>query len=299
MNPEFTEQFLIDEQGRRCEAVPDMVEMLLDYPDPDFDITAYAVRNLGWIEISQDRPAGRIAAKFRSLTVSFGAVSALYQILSDPVWTEIRFEHNLFGWMTDTYTGNHAASAALHGIVQSVIDFYHHPPYTSLEKSPASLHDENSAESKTLATVLDFWRERGGDIPDDLTPRLRDIGILPRLMLIGMDSSGMDGRFQFIGSGFTVYGKRWPREAIGQNIQEQPDRIYAANVAESCTMAALSSEPNYTHVDACIGMPGQDHRRSRYKCLKTPWTDSRGDRVLMITSVLTPDIDIPLIPRVA
>ena len=299
MEPEITERFLIDEQGRQCATAPEAIEMLLDYPDADFDIIAYAVRNLGWIEISLNRGAGRIEAKFRSLTVSFGAVSALYELLSDPIWTDIRFEHDLFGWITQAYTDSHAASAALHVIVRSVIEFYHHPPYTSIEKNPASLQEEESTGSKTLASVLEFWRERGGLIPDDLTPILRDIGILPRLMLIGVDPSGTDGRFQYIGAGFTVYGDRWPREAIGRNIREQPDRAYAARVAESCMMAALGSEPGYTHVDACIALPEQEPRRSRYKCLKTPWQHPCGDRILMITSVLTSDVDIPLAPRAA
>lgn len=299
MTPELPEHILIDEQGHLCEGLPDVIEMLLDYPDADFDITAYAVRNLGWIEISLDRPAGRIEAKFRSLTVSFGAVSALYALLSNSDWKSIRFEYDLFGWMTETYQDSGTACAALHVVVQSVIKFFHHPPYTSVEKNPASLREEAAGGSKMLASVLDLWQERSGEIADDVTHRMREIGILPRLMLIGMDSSGSDGRFQYIGSGFTVYGDRWPREAIGRNIQEQPDRAYAARVAESCMMAALGSEPRYAHVDACIGMPGQDTRRSRYKCLKTPWTNSRGDRVLMITSVLTPDVDIPLIPSAA
>lgn len=299
MTPELPEHILIDEQGRRCECLPEVVETLLDYPDADFDITAYAVRNLGWIEISLDRPAGKIEAKFRALTVSFGAVSALYALLSNSDWKTIRFEFDLFGWMTETYQDSGTACAALHVVVQSVIKFFHHPPYTSVEKNPASLREEDAGGSQMLASVLDLWRERSGEITDDVTHRMREIGILPRLMLIDMDSSGTDGRFQYIGSGFTIYGDRWPREAIGRNIQEQPDRAYAARVAESCMMAALSSEPRYTHVDACIGMPGQDHRRSRYKCLKTPWTNSHGDRVLMITSVLTPDVDIPLIPSAA
>ena len=69
--------------------------------------------------------------------------------------------------------------------------------------------------------------------------------------------------------------------------------------AESCRKAIGSSAPWYAHIDACITMPEQEARRSRYKCLKTPWTNSRGDRVLMITSVLTPDVDIPLVPRAA
>ena len=299
MTSELPEHVLIDEQGRLCEAVSDVVEMLLDYPDADFDITAYAVRNLGWIEISLDRPAGRIEAKFRSLTVSFGAVSALYQLLSNPLWTEISFEHDLFGWMTETYTSNHAASVGLHVIVQNVIDFYRHPRYTAVEKNPASLHEEDTAASKTLASVLEFWREHGGRIPEDLTAKLRDIGILPRLVLVEADHSEGAGRFQFIGSAFTMYGERWPREAVGRNFLEQPDKIYAARAAESCRKAIGSSAPWYAHIDACITMPEQESRRSRYKCLKTPWTNSCGDQVLMITSVLTSDVDIPLVPRVA
>ncbi len=299
MIPELPEHHLIDEQGRLCEALPKVIEMLLDYPDADFDITAYAVRNLGWIEISQDRAAGRFEAKFRSLTVAFGAVSALYQLLSDPVWTDIRFEHDLFGWMTETYTSGHAASAGLHAIVQNVIDFYHHPPYTVVEKSPTSLHQEDTAASKTLASVLEFWREHGGRIPEDLTPKLRDIGILPRLVLVEADPSEGAGRFQYIGSAFTMYGERWPHEAVGRNFLEQPDKVYAVRAAESCRKAIGSAAPWYAHIDACITMPGQEPRRSRYKCLKTRWQQSCGGQVLMITSVLTTDVDIPLVPRVA
>ena len=77
MKTEYTEHFLIDEQGRLCDAVPEVVEALLDYPDADFDIADYAMRNIGWIQISLNQSEGRIAARFRSLTVSFGAISAL------------------------------------------------------------------------------------------------------------------------------------------------------------------------------------------------------------------------------
>ncbi len=296
---ELPERVLIDEQGRLCEALPEAVEMLLDYPDADFDIAAYAVRNLGWIEISMDRPAGRIEAKFRSLTVSFGAVSALYALLSDSDWKTIRFEYDLFGWMTETYEDSGRACAALHVVVQSVIKFFHHPPYTAVEKNPASLREEDAGGSKMLASVLDLWREHGGQIPEDLTAKLRDIGILPRLVLVDADTSASAGRFQYIGSAFTMYGERWPHEAVGRNFLEQPDKMYAARAAESCRKAIGSSAPWYAHIDACITMPEQEARRSRYKCLKTPWTNSRGDRVLMITSVLTSDVDIPLVPRAA
>ncbi len=192
MSPEYSEHFLIDEQGRLCEALPEVVEALLDYPDADFDITDYAMRNIGWIQISLNQSENRIAAKFRSLTVSFGAISALYALLSDSDWKNIRFDYDLFGWMTETYQDNGKACAALHVIVRSVIEFYYHPPYTSVEKNPALLHEEGAGGSNMLASVLGLWQERSGVLADDLTHRMREIGILPRLMLIGVNSSGSD-----------------------------------------------------------------------------------------------------------
>jgi hypothetical protein len=287
---EFTEHFLIDDHGRRCDALPEVVEALLDYPDADFNIVDYAMRNLGWIEVH---------ARFRPLTVSFEAASALHGLIAGSSWTTIKFEFDLFGWVTETYEDDRAACSRLAFIVKSVIDFFRHPPYTSVEKSLASLDEEDSPDSKMLASVLDFWQECSGHMPEDLTHKMRQIGILPRLVLVDVISPGSAGRFQYIGSAFTMYGDRWPHEAIGRSFQEQPDKAYATRVAESCKKAIQSAEPWYAHVDACIGMPEKDPRRSRYKCLKTPWRSSRGEQVLMITSVLTPDVDIPLVPSVA
>lgn len=297
--PEFTEHFLIDEQGRQCEALPEAVEMLLDYPDADFDIAGYALRNLGWVEVCLNLSAGEIEAKFRPLTVSFDAVSALYGLLLNPIWRDVRLEFELFGWMTECYEDGGAARERLQVVLKSVIEFFRHSPYTSVEKGAASLYEEDTPGSKMLASVLGLWRECDGQLPHDLTPRMREIGLLPRLVLVDVEPSGSAGRFQYIGTAFTMYGERWRREAVGRNFREQPDKSYAARVAESCTKAIQSAEPWYAHVDACIGMPEKDPRRSRYRCLKTPWQDSRGDKILMITSVLTPDVDIPLVPSAA
>ncbi len=296
---DLTERFLIDEHGMRCDALPETVEFLLDYPDADFDIVDYAVRNLGWIEVSTNRKSAKIHAQFRTLTVSFGAVSALYELLSITPWKAVTLEYDLFGWISETYEDGPSARARLSYIVRSVVEFLRHPPYTSVEKGAVRLYEEDAPGSRMLASVLAYWQDCSGRLPEDLTHKMREIGILPRLMLIGVDSSGSHGRFRYIGSGFTLYGENWPQDAIGRSIQEQPDRAYAARVAESCMRAAQSSEPRYAHVDACIGVPEQEPRRSRYKCLKTLWRCTRGEQVLMITSVLTPDVDIPLVPSVA
>ena len=296
---DLTERYLIDDRGMRCDALPETVAFLLDYRDADFDIVDYAVRNLGWIDVSTDRESAKIHARFRTLTVTFGAVSALYELLSTAPWEAVSLEYELFGWISETYEDGPSACARLSYIVQSVVEFLRHPPYTSVEKGAACLYGEDAPDSKMLASVLGYWQDCSGRLPEDLTHKMREIGILPRLMLVDVDSSGSDGRFRYIGSGFTLYGEHWPQDAIGRSIQEQPDRAYAARVTESCMRVAQSSEPGYSHVDACIGVPEQEPRRSRYKCLKTPWRSSRGTQVLMITSVLTPDVDIPLVPSVA
>ncbi len=295
---DLTERFLIDEQGMRCDALPGTVEFLLDCPGADFDIVDYSVRNLGWIEVSTNRKSAKIHAQFRPLTVSFGAVSALYELLSIAPWKAVTLEYDLFGWISETYGDGPSARGRLSYIVQSVVEFLRHPPFTSVEKSPACLYEEDAPESKTLASVLGIWQDCSGRLPEDLTHRIREIGVLPRLVLIDVEPPGSVGRFRYIGSGFTLYGDRWPREAVGRSFREQPDKVYAARVAESCMKTIQSAEPGYSHVDACIGMPEQESRRSRYKCLKTLWQTARGEPVLMITSVLTPDVDIPLVPLI-
>ena len=296
---DLTERYLIDDRGMRCDALPETVAFLLDYPDADFDIVDYAVRNLGWIEVSTDRELAKIHARFRTLTVSFGAVSALYELLSIAPWKAVTLEYDLFGWISETYEDGASARVRLSYIVQSVVEFLRHPPFTSVEKSPACLYEEDTPDSEALASVLGCWQDCSGRLPEDLTHRIREIGVLPRLVLIDVEPPGSAGRFRYIGSGFTLYGDRWPREAVGRSFREQPDQVYAARVAESCVKTIQSAEPGYSHVDACIGMLEQEPRRSRYKCLKTPWRSSRGEQVLMITSVLTPDVDIPLVPSVA
>ncbi len=208
----------------------------------------------------------------------------------------VTLEYDLFGWISETYEDGPSARARLSYIVQSVVEFLRHPPYTSVEKGAACLYGEDAPGSKMLASVLEYWQDCSGRLPEDLTHRIREIGVLPRLVLIDVESPGSAGRFRYIGSGFTLYGERWPREAVWRSFREQPDKVYAARVAESCMKTIQSAEPGYSHVDACIGMPEQEPRRSRYKCLKTLWRSSRGEQVLMITSVLTPDVDIPLVP---
>ena len=40
MTPGLPEHLLIDDQGRLCSALPNTVEMLLDYPEADFGKTS-------------------------------------------------------------------------------------------------------------------------------------------------------------------------------------------------------------------------------------------------------------------
>ncbi len=110
---DLTDRYLINERGMRCDALPETVEFLLDYPGADFDIVDYAVRNLGWIEVSTNRKSAKIHAQFRTLTVSFGAVSALYELLSITPWKAVTLEYDLFGWISETYEDGPSARARL------------------------------------------------------------------------------------------------------------------------------------------------------------------------------------------
>lgn len=279
----------------RCDATPELVEMLLDYPESDFDIADYAIRNLGWVEVHADRDGGEIQLRFRALTVAYEAVLAAHELLSAHDWQNVLLTYDLFGWISESHSDGRAAAHRLTVIVKAVLDFFRHPTYTAKEVGVASLLRDTTPAGRRLASVLGLWRGRSGELPDDLARYMRDGGLLPRVMLIDVESGDAVGRFRYVGHGFTVYGAAWPHEAIGRRIEDQPDTQYGARVKQSCMRAMRTGGPLFEHVDASIAQPGMEPTRSRYKCLKTLWQTARGQNVLMITSVLTPDIEVPLI----
>ena len=97
------------------------------------------------------------------------------------------------------------------------------------------------------------------------------------------------------GDGFGFYQDRqFYAQAIGRDVTEQPDKAYGAWLAETYRAILADMQPQLADVDAIVRQPGREPHRSRYRRLILPWRDDDNQPMLTVTSLLLPNIDIPL-----
>ena len=114
-----------------------------------------------------------------------------YELLSIIPWKAVTLEYDLFGWISETYEDGPSARARLSYIVQSVVEFLRHPPFTSVEKSPACLYGEDAPESQALVSVYGHWQDCSVRLPEDQRHRIREIAVLTRPDLIYVKFRGV------------------------------------------------------------------------------------------------------------
>jgi hypothetical protein len=120
--------------------------------------------------------------------------------------------------------------------------------------------------------VLSFWQERRGEFSDDVAGALSAGGILDRTILVRRSPGTARLETEHFGAQFAFLR---PSDIVGRAFQDQPDREYAAWMAEA--YAELLSHRGL-RIEACRAII---HRRdetticARYDRLLVPWR-SRG-----------------------
>lgn len=290
--------FFFDHHGARIDRLPvEVVEFLCPSHDR-LEVEAYLIDQLGWVKITID--AHGLSIAFHAVMASFGAIYGCHQFLAQAGIVPIRITYDLDGRIQETYSDVSVARARLVEIAERVAEFFNRPRFSSIEKSPTDLASEVGGAGRALGAALQAWQDSAGRLSVDVKKKLKSARLLDRTMLFDIDPASGRGRFQYVGRGFTHYGSAWRAQAIGRFAEEQPDERYVESTYPSYRKAIDTGRPLYEHVDAGIRAKGQPLRRSRYKVLKTLWRDDAGTAVLMVSSVLTPDIDIPLLePKAA
>lgn len=290
------ESFLITNQGKRCRALQHDVERLIDYPRAEFDIIEYAMRNMGWIRVDYSLERQQIVLTFKALAVTEEALTAACTLLLVPKLSMVILKYDFYGWLEETYPDGSAAGIRIMEIAQSAAQARRQTEFFAVAKDPDALLQEPDAESQRLGDLLRVWQTTRGRFTPKTIPLLEQLNLLSRTLLIEPDGETKCGKFTFIGSGFTVYGENWPQEGIGVSVEEQFDSGYGQWVAKALRVIRETGIPQYEHVDARIRTPSGAAQRSRYKCLRTLWRDENSYPIMMTTSVITQDVDIPLFP---
>ncbi|TQV79231.1 hypothetical protein [Denitrobaculum tricleocarpae] len=290
------ESFLITNNGKRCPVIGHSAFSSSGSGRAVSDAVDHAVREKGWIGVDFSEAREEIKLTFRAMDMAEEAVTAACALLLIPKLKSVVLKYDFHGWTFEKHLDGSSASLRVMEIAQSAEQLRRRSEFFAAAKDPEILFREKGEEARRLSNLLRTWRESAGVFSAKTIPLLREFGLLSRTLLIEPSDGKGSGKFTFIGDDFTVYGKSWPQEGIGQPVEHQFDSGYGIWVAKALAVIRESGMPQYEHVDARIRRPNGEYRRSRYKCLRTLWRDNNNHPILMTNSLISQNVDIPLMP---
>ncbi len=268
------DDILIDDDGECWETGSRQLLEHLKCDLPDFDLTSYAVRNLGFVRVRVVGANLRITLRPAFLTrPAFEAVAWQMSVQErERFVVEVAEEDSHFEIIPDLEDAvARVADLAGGGVIIR-------PDFFCEELSLDRLREHRRSRLQRLAKT---WRALQGHLPDDWLLPFRQCDLAERVVLVRMQTD-QRGVVVLAGRGFTCFDPSWQTAVIGRDLEEQPDPGYGKRVADSYRLTHAIERPRLELVDAVIKVPGCPVRRSRYERLLLPW---RSGAEMFVSSV--------------
>lgn len=275
-------RLIVDRDGSVWSAYDEKLVERWGYPEPDFDLPSFAVRNLGAIDVAVE-PDG-IALTFRWVTVKQEALMGVSQLLSQLPSRPVRICFDGNGWTEESFADPEAASAWL----QSNRTLWLGQTERNVVTTPRRLRalaerplSKIEGPDDRLSLLFKKWRLMRGEFTDDTVMFFVQHGMIDRAIVAHQREQG-DMAYQHVGADIKLYDREhpdWTYTAAGRPVIEQPDREYGRWAAAIYSDVIERREPAFDHVDAIV-RDGQAISRFRYDRLLLPWQLSSGTKVI-------------------
>jgi len=281
-------RLVIDRHGKLWDPNGEAFYAYLDDPAPDIDLIAYAVRNLGSIDI--DIRTGEAILRFRAHTVTPAALETAAKMLaqSNPPLAKITIHSETKEWEQHEFRSAADALAWMCAIPGSA------PMHSVATQSRALRSIADRTLSKLdqpddyFALLFKKWRLTNGIWPTDFAEFMFKFRLIDRSSVAQRRQDGTLV-WQHMGSRITLYDtseEGWQYRLQGRPLVDQPDHEYG-RYAESCFRKALGEQtPAFDHVSAVI-KTSRTSTRFSYDRLLLPWRTSNGYEIVSSLSYKT------------
>jgi len=264
--------------------IEDSAEFLtaLGDPDPDYDATSFAVKNLGFIKF-QMFDDSIIEIELHPRNVELPALLAVQQQLMSSRVQLFRIRYFDTAWHSEITVGSERAMARLAELCSPSLAS---PPTDRFIAEPLDHSILFNDQANPLSLMIQKWRMSFGFFePSVITFAIKQ-QLLSRMMIIGVKPHGIDPMFRFIGDGFPWTDDGYKLGAIGRRVEDQPDKDYGDWVAEFYKSAARTGQPRYDRVTAAIqGWQGKSKTNiTRYERLLLPWKTPSSEIFVTLSS---------------
>lgn len=271
------------------EGSPDFLAALGD-PDPDYDSTAFAVKNLGFIKF-QVFDDSVIEIELHPRNVELPALLAVQQQLLASRVKLFRIRYFDSSWRSEIMSSAEQAISRLSALCPSPA------PSKSTERFLVEPRDYSALftdENSWMRPMVRKWRMSFGEFDPSIISFAIEHEMLSRIMIFGVTPRRTDPIFRFIGDGFLFLNNDYSLMGIGEKVNNQPDKDYGGWVSEFYKSVASTGQPRYDHVTAAIRADAAqpDLFVTRYERLLLPWkTPSDEVFVSMMSKRLADDAE--------
>lgn len=261
---------LVTSDGRWV--IEDSAEFLaaLGDPDPDYDAALFAVKNLGFIKF-QIIDGSVVEIELHPRNVQLSSLLAVQQQLLSSRAKLFRIKYFETSWRSEITSSSERAITRLAELCAPAFA----PP--SSEKFLVEPRDYSTLfdnDGSPLRPMVQKWRMSFGHFDPTVISFAIKHQLLSRMMIVAVKPRARDAIFRFIGDGFSWTDDTFQLNAIGQRVENQPDKEYGGWVAEFYKSVASTGQPRYDCVTAAIHQQQPGRGRSgviRYERLLLPW----------------------------
>ena len=264
-------RWMVDDSAEFFEALGDA--------HPDYDASQFAVKNLGFIKF-QIHEQSLIEIELHPYTVELPALLAAQQQLLLSKVGLFRVKYFDTAWQSEILS---SADLAVTRLSQLCAPKFASPAKERFFVEPQDFSKLYDTGDGPLHLLAHKWRMSFGHFDPSLISFAIKHELLSRLIIAGVTLPDGDPIFRFIGDGHANWlDPEYHMHAIGQKMENQPDKEYGGWVSQFYRDVARSGQPRYDFVTAKIQRPPSTYT-TRYERLLLPWK-TPSDEILVTLS---------------
>jgi len=271
---------LIDEAGRAWPANSAALARRLGHVDARTDLASFAVRACGAIHIRSIEDGVRVTLRpggFSRTTLA-GALQALNDLAPPRL-------------MLVTRSGGETHAelfTSVFAFIERAEQLASDPPIEI--KVPRysvrrSLRNLTTAPFAMVRPIVDLWRERRGELGDDVQRAIGAAGLFHRTILVRHLGHSSRLITEHFGAGIMIMRPCESLQTIGRELDQQPDRDYGAWMAEAYAETCWARQLRLESVRAFVRTSAGTTLRTRYDRLLMPWRAGGSESFVMCLSI--------------
>lgn len=271
---------------------PEFYEALGD-PDPDYDSTAFAVKNLGFIKF-QVVGNSIIEIELHARNVELPALLAVQQEILRSKVGLFRLKFFDSEWRSEISSSPEHIISRLSELCAPL---FTSPMTERFVVQPQDMSTLYGDEDNVLRPLAQKWRVSFGQFDPSVISLAVTHRLLSRLMIAGIRPHETEPRWRFIGDGHIWIGGQYQHLGLGEKVENMPDKEYGGWANQFYRSVAATGQPRYDLVTALVDYQDENRKRRSvcYERLMLPWK-TPSDEVFVTMCSRTTSKDGVVVP---